>query len=63
MHINLLEKLDDPELKKIREIESNSEGKVQLINLLKFIVYKSLFHKESKVEGDLFHRNVRHGLR
>jgi len=51
IHMNMLEKLDDAEFKKIREIESKSE------------TYKNLFHKEYKPEGGSLHRNVRHGLR
>jgi len=51
VHVNLLEKLNDPELKKIRDIEAKSE------------TYKNLFHKEYKPEGGSLHRNVRHGLR
>jgi len=51
IHINMLEKLDDPEYEKIRKIEEKSE------------TYKNLFHKEYKPEGGSLHRNVRHGLR
>ena len=63
----MLEKLNDPELKKIRDIEAKSESNFFLNenNLLNFeiIAYKNLFHKEYKPEGGSLHRNVRHGLR